>query len=83
MCSTWDLDQELDSYNENVFSSDIKIKISLSVPPITICPFDEKGQIAEKDERNKEELKKRERTQTDGYFTWCESEWLAWNGSKF
>lgn len=56
MCSVWDLDQELASYNENVISSDIKIKISLSV--IIACPFNEKGHIAEKDERDKKELRK-------------------------
>lgn len=56
MCSVWDLDQELASYNENVISSDIKIKITLSV--IIACPFKEKGHIAEKDERDKKELRK-------------------------
>lgn len=56
MFSVWDLDQELASYNENVISSDIKIKITLSV--IIACPFNGKGHIAEKDERDKKELRK-------------------------
>lgn len=46
-----DLDKELSSYNENVLSSDTKIKISLSVS--TVCSFNVKGQTVEKDERHK------------------------------